>query len=78
MVMSMIKILHLAIRYAVDNGAQVINMSFGKSFSPEKKWVDEAVEVCRKSKGVLLVHAAGNDSKNVDTYEISPILFTGG
>ena len=56
----------LAIRYAVDNGAQVINMSFGKSFSPEKKWVDEAVEYAR-SKGVLLVHAAGNDSKNVDT-----------
>ena len=56
----------LAIRYAVDNGAQVINMSFGKSFSPEKKWVDEAVEYA-KSKGVLLVHAAGNDSKNVDT-----------
>ncbi len=56
----------LAIRYAVDNGAQVINMSFGKSFSPEKKWVDEAVEYA-KSKGVLLVHAAGNDSKNIDT-----------
>lgn len=56
----------LAIRYAVDNGAQVINMSFGKSFSPEKKWVDEAVEYAR-SKGVLLVHAAGNDAKNIDT-----------
>ena len=34
----------LAIRYAVDNGAQVINMSFGKGFSPEKKWVDDAVK----------------------------------
>ena len=56
----------LAIRYAVDNGAQVVNMSFGKSFSPEKKWVDEAVEYA-KSKGVLLVHAAGNDHKNIDT-----------
>lgn len=56
----------LAIRYAVDNGAQVINMSFGKSFSPEKKWVDEAVEYA-KSKDVLLVHAAGNDHKNIDT-----------
>lgn len=56
----------LAIRYAVDNGAQVINMSFGKSFSPEKKWVDEAVEYA-KSKDVLLVHAAGNDAKNIDT-----------
>ena len=56
----------LAIRYAVDNGAQVINMSFGKSFSPEKTWVDEAVQYA-KSKGVLLVHAAGNDAKNIDT-----------
>ncbi|MBL7747499.1 MAG: S8 family serine peptidase, partial [Chitinophagaceae bacterium] len=56
----------LAIRYAVDNGALVINMSFGKSFSPEKKWVDEAVKYA-ESKGVLLVHAAGNDAKNLDT-----------
>lgn len=56
----------LAIRYAVDNGAQIINMSFGKSFSPEKKWVDDAVEYAEK-KGVLLVHAAGNDAKNLDT-----------
>jgi len=56
----------LAIRYAVDNGAQVINMSFGKSYSPEKKWVDEAVKYA-ESKGVLLVHAAGNDGKNLDT-----------
>ncbi len=56
----------LAIRYAVDNGAQVINMSFGKSFSPEKHWVDDAVRYA-ESKGVLLVHAAGNDNKNIDT-----------
>jgi subtilisin family serine protease len=50
----------LGIRYAVDNGAKVINMSFGKSFSPGKKWIDEAVEYA-EAKGVLLVHAAGND-----------------
>lgn len=56
----------LAIRYAVDNGAQVINMSFGKELSPEKKWVDEAIRYAEE-KGVLLVHAAGNDSKNVDS-----------
>ena len=56
----------LAIRYAVDNGAQVINMSFGKGFSPEKKWVDDAVKYA-ESKGVLLVHAAGNDARNIDT-----------
>jgi subtilisin family serine protease len=56
----------LAIRYAADNGAQIINMSFGKGYSPEKKWVDEAVSYAAQ-KGVLLVHAAGNDAKNLDT-----------
>ncbi|MDI3321547.1 S8 family peptidase [Pinibacter soli] len=61
----------LAIRYAVDNGARVVNMSFGKSFSPEKKWVDEAVKYA-ESKGVLLVHAAGNDAANVDSVDNFP------
>ena len=60
-----------AIRYAVDNGALVINMSFGKSFSPEKTWVDEAVKYAG-SKGVLLVHAAGNDAKNIDVEDNFP------
>lgn len=55
-----------AIRYAVDNGAQIISMSFGKDFSPEKNWVDDAVKYA-DSKGVLLVHAAGNDHKDIDT-----------
>ena len=54
-----------AIRYAVDNGADIINMSFGKSYSPNKAYVDEAV-LYAESKGVLLVHAAGNDSKDLD------------
>lgn len=53
------------IRYAVDNGARIINMSFGKAYSPYKRVVDEAVKYA-ESKGVLLVHAAGNDSKNND------------
>lgn len=56
----------LAIRYAVDNGAKVINMSFGKSFSPQKQWVDDAVKYAER-KGVLLVHAAGNDAKDIDS-----------
>jgi cell wall-associated protease len=56
----------LAIRYAVDNGAQIISMSFGKDLSPQKKWVDEAIAYADK-KGVLLVHAAGNDHVNIDT-----------
>lgn len=54
-----------AIRYAVDNGAKVINMSFGKSFSPEKQLVDDAVAYAA-SKDVLIIHAAGNDGKNLD------------
>ncbi|MEO7443870.1 MAG: S8 family peptidase [Ferruginibacter sp.] len=61
----------LAIRYAVDNGARVISMSFGKDFSPEKGWVDEAFKYAEQ-KGVLLVHAAGNDAKNVDSADNYP------
>ena len=61
----------LAIKYAVDNGAKVINMSFGKSYSPEKKWVDEAVHYA-EAKDVLIVHAAGNESVDVDTTDNYP------
>ncbi|HEV3327118.1 MAG TPA: S8 family peptidase [Puia sp.] len=61
----------LAIRYAVDNGARVINMSFGKNLSPQKPWVDSAVKYA-ESKGVLLIHAAGNDAANVDTTDNFP------
>jgi subtilisin family serine protease len=61
----------LAIRYAVDNGAKVVNMSFGKDFSPQKKWVDDAVKYA-ETKGVLLIHAAGNDAKNIDTADNFP------
>ena len=60
-----------AIRYAVDNGAKVINMSFGKSISPQKQWVDDAVRYA-ESKGVLLIHAAGNDAKNIDINDNFP------
>jgi subtilisin family serine protease len=56
----------LAIRYAVDNGAKVINMSFGKSWSPNKEWVFDAIKYAAKH-DVLLVHAAGNDNKDIDT-----------
>lgn len=54
-----------AIRYAVDNGAQVINMSFGKSYSPNRAYVSEAIAYAAE-KGVLLVHAAGNSAENID------------
>jgi cell wall-associated protease len=54
-----------AIHYAVDNGARVINMSFGKKLSPHKAWVDEAFKYAA-SKDVLLVQASGNDNQDVD------------
>lgn len=60
-----------AIRYAADNGAKVVNMSFGKSYSWDKKVVDEAVKYAA-SKDVLLVHAAGNDNKNTDEKDNFP------
>ncbi len=55
----------LGIRYAVDNGAKIINCSFGKSFSPKAKWVYDAIKYAA-SKDVLIVHAAGNDGVNLD------------
>jgi subtilisin family serine protease len=67
-----------AIRYAVDNGAQVVNMSFGKGQSPYKSVVDEAVKYA-DSKGVLLVHAAGNEASDNDTTDNFPNrTFVGG
>lgn len=63
-----------AIRYAVDNGAHIINMSFGKSYSPQKEVVDKAVKYA-ESKGVLLVHAAGNDGDDIDTKNNFPTRF---
>ncbi len=56
----------LAIRYAVDNGARVVNMSFGKYISPGKNWVDDAVRYAEKH-DVLLVDAAGNEFQNLDS-----------
>ncbi len=55
----------LGIRYAVDNGAKIINSSFGKSFSPNAEWVYEAIKYAA-SKDVLIVHAAGNEGANLD------------
>ena len=68
-----------AIRYAVENGADVINMSFGKKYSPHKKVVDAAVQYA-DSMGVLMVHAAGNDGANVDSTDNfpSPYYHDGG
>ncbi|RYG29730.1 MAG: peptidase S8, partial [Chitinophagaceae bacterium] len=61
----------LGIRYAVDNGAKVINGSFGKSYSPHKQWVYDAIKYA-ESKDVLIVHAAGNDAKDIDMEDNFP------
>ncbi len=61
-----------AIRYAVDNGAKVVNMSFGKGYSWDKKAVDKAVKYAAK-KDVLLVHAAGNSAENTDLTDNYPV-----
>jgi subtilisin family serine protease len=63
-----------AIYYAVDNGAHIINMSFGKSFSPQKAAVDKAVQYA-ESKGVLIVHGAGNESDDNDVTASFPSRF---
>lgn len=55
----------LAIRYAVDNGADIINMSFGKEYSPQRQFVDEALRYAEQ-KNVLIVHSAGNSGYNLD------------
>ncbi|QBA65353.1 S8 family peptidase [Muriicola soli] len=55
----------LAIRYAVDNGAKIINGSFGKAFSPKAEWVYEAIKYAADN-DVLIVHAAGNDGLDMD------------
>jgi len=54
-----------AIKYAVRNGADVINMSFGKDYSPQSKWVAEAIAFAEKHQ-VILVHGAGNDAADID------------
>ena len=66
-----------AIRYAVDNGAKIINMSFGKAYSPEKELVWDAIKYAT-DKNVLLVHAAGNDNKDIDTENNFPTNYRDG
>lgn len=55
----------LGIRYAVDNGAKIINASFGKSFSPNAQWVYDAIKYAADN-DVLIVHAAGNEGLDLD------------
>jgi cell wall-associated protease len=61
----------LGIRYAVDNGAKIISMSFGKSLSPDKKFIDDAVRYAER-KDVLIIQGAGNSKRNIDAYDNYP------
>ncbi len=61
----------LGVYYAVDNGAKVINMSFGKQFSPHSNWVGDAIAYAAKN-DVLIVAAAGNDAQNTDEINYFP------
>jgi len=61
----------LAIRYAVDNGAKVINTSFGKYYSPNPEWVWDAIKYASDN-DVLIVNAAGNEGINLDTVQVYP------
>ena len=60
-----------AIIYAADNGAKIINMSFGKKYYSDKQAVDNAIKYA-ESKDVLLIHAAGNDAENIDVVQFYP------
>ncbi len=57
----------LAIRYAVDNGAKIINTSFGKDYSPHSDWVHDAI-IYASQKDVLIISGSGNESQDVDQY----------
>ncbi|MGO3183010.1 MAG: S8 family peptidase [Aequorivita sp.] len=61
----------LAIRYAVDNGAKVLNTSFGKYYSPHSDWVYDAIKYAAKN-DVLIVNAAGNEGLDLDTVNVYP------
>ncbi|MEM6321358.1 MAG: S8 family peptidase [Bacteroidota bacterium] len=55
----------LAIRYAADNGAKILNASFGKGYSPKREWVYEAIQYAAE-KDMLIVMSSGNNGQNVD------------
>jgi subtilisin family serine protease len=66
----------LSIRYAVDNGANIINMSFGKGYSPMESEVYAAIKYA-ESKGVLMIAASGNEGQDVDVITHYPTPYSG-
>lgn len=55
----------LAIKYAVRNGADIINCSFAKDFMMHPEFIYNAMKEA-ENKDVLIIHAAGNESRNID------------
>jgi subtilisin family serine protease len=66
----------LAIRYAVDNGANIINMSFGKYFSVYHHFMEDAIRYADE-RNVLMIHSAGNESDNLDLIDHYPSAIIG-
>ena len=67
-----------AIRFAADHGASIINMSFGKYYSPQRPAVEEAIRYAA-GKGVLLIHSAGNENNDLDkTLQYPAPVFSNG
>lgn len=62
------------IRYAVDNGASIINLSAGKYFAGNAGYVKQAIEYA-ETKGVLFVVAAGNESTDIEKTVNYPVKF---
>lgn len=73
------ELLAKAIRYAVDNGASVINISVAKKLSAHRDLVDAALLHALK-KDVLVINCAGNDSNDNDVtpyYPVGPVSLSG-
>ena len=64
-----------AIRYAVDNGADIINMSAGKYFSRFPEFVVNAIKYAEE-KGVLFVISGGNEGVDISQIVTYPKKFT--
>lgn len=65
------------IRYAVDNGAKILNMSFGKLVDDNSPLVMDAFKYA-ESKNVLIVKAAGNNNLDVDQTTLYPLTLVNG